>query len=218
VSTLLGQCPACDGPFRVKWNPEPGSRIVEVECPDCGADCVFDHDDLTPIVTSATVTRAPLADVLRDVAATINADPSPEGLARTERECMEALFPDSTRPPLPPVAPGASAPRPIDEVEVRKALDARWALLLRCRDLIGSIHAVECGGKLASGHYVLRDRGLYDVAALLVAIDLEGETADPLTGERPAPPSELPSMPVEVPPRSSVLIEDDVVVDEGDAP
>jgi hypothetical protein len=96
-----------------------------------------------------------------------------------------------SRPPLPPVAQGTSA-----LVDVRKALDTRWSLLVRCRSLIGALRGVECGGRLASGHYTLGSYGLGEVAALLVAIDLEGETADPLTGERPVLPSELPSMPV----------------------
>lgn len=41
-----GQCGACGGLFRVRWDPEPGRRIVEVDCPDCEAECVFERDDL----------------------------------------------------------------------------------------------------------------------------------------------------------------------------
>lgn len=69
---------------------------------------------------------------------------------------------------------------------VRKALDARWALLLRCRALVAALRLVERDGRVGPAHYELRDGyHLSHVVALLVAIDLEGETADPLTGERP---------------------------------
>lgn len=107
------------------------------------------------------------------------------------------------RPPLPPVDPDDLPFGSDTEIvetstmeDVRKALDTRWALLLRCRSLIGALRGVECGGSLAAGLYTLGGYHLGDVAALLVAIDLEGETADPLTGERPVLPSELPSMPI----------------------
>lgn len=82
---------------------------------------------------------------------------------------------------------GARQERASLETDVRKALDARWALLVRCRVLLGALYAVECAGRVR-GHYALQRHHLGDVAALAVAIDIEGETADPLTGSRPEPP------------------------------
>lgn len=191
-----GNCPDCLG----DGSEVPWLTANETPCPTCSGSGGAPTSSATEN-PRATRSPAPAPDTAPEPSSVANLVPmTPERLAEIRAWADEV--PQGIGP-----AALAIALRRIDELaaeverlnrHTRKALDARWALLLRCRALVAALRLVERDGRVGPAHYELQGgQHLSHVAALLVAIDLEGETADPLTGERPTLPSGLPSMPVE---------------------